>query len=206
MIRLIRKAVFMSILEVDKNTQLELFEMPYKRFLQTDYWKEVRRLVFEKYGKQCEVCKSEKDIHLHHFDYENLGKEKYDDLVPLCESCHFTLHDSKGFIPAKYAIFNRESLKIAIDKAEEAKKILDNQQYIRLLPLTKKQLWTANCISEFWELPLSKTEKALKKYTKYGIVSWLELPDQGIRYYSINRFMWYLIEFDFPKFSKAVVL
>lgn len=43
------------------------------------------------YGNFCQFCKNEKNIHVHHID---LNRENNDitNLLPLCHSCHLTVH------------------------------------------------------------------------------------------------------------------
>jgi hypothetical protein len=42
-----------------------------------------------KFRKQnCEYCGFNKDLHLHHFTYQNLGNETKDDFLTLCGKCH----------------------------------------------------------------------------------------------------------------------
>lgn len=41
----------------------------------------------------CAVCGSRTDLELHHHDYQRLGRERYEDLVPLCAAHHRHVHD-----------------------------------------------------------------------------------------------------------------
>lgn len=64
----------------------------YKNYLQSEQWREKREMVFRFNGRQCVHCGSEKRLHVHHVTYENLGNEKLEDLMVLCESCHAEEH------------------------------------------------------------------------------------------------------------------
>lgn len=77
----------------------------FKEYLYTEYWKQVRQRYFEKFDKICAECPSgteNKIIHLHHkgytLDYNSsshkliFGRERYSDLMPLCEKHHQEKH------------------------------------------------------------------------------------------------------------------
>lgn len=43
--------------------------------------------------KRCLVCRAtRREIQLHHITYENLGNERYSDVIALCKLCHDNLH------------------------------------------------------------------------------------------------------------------
>jgi len=51
--------------------------------------KEVRKVVFNKYGKKCIKCKSLKNIQIDHIlPISKNGKNEIDNLQPLCRSCN----------------------------------------------------------------------------------------------------------------------
>jgi len=75
--------------------------MNYRKYLQSDYWKE-RRFEFRKATKQrCWICGSKKDLQVHHKRYQRkwgktiLFREKNTDLRLLCDRCHGTIHQLK---------------------------------------------------------------------------------------------------------------
>jgi hypothetical protein len=67
-------------------------------FLETDEWKEKRKIIFEFYGDRCLICrlggKSEDGpLSVHHCNgYKNKGKEPLFDLIPVCRHHHEFLH------------------------------------------------------------------------------------------------------------------
>lgn len=65
----------------------------YKKYILSQDWKKKRQQVFDLRGKECEQCGSEHYIQVHHLNYENLGKEKMEDLQILCYQCHMSKHD-----------------------------------------------------------------------------------------------------------------
>lgn len=68
--------------------------MPYKQYLQTEYWRAVRELKLRNSTGRCEFCGSTERIHVHHETYIHRGRE-YDHLEELtlaCENCHNAIH------------------------------------------------------------------------------------------------------------------
>jgi hypothetical protein len=50
-----------------------------------------------KRNNRCQICYNliEKGYHIHHLTYENIGNEKDEDLLFLCEKCHDEIHNGK---------------------------------------------------------------------------------------------------------------
>ncbi len=74
---------------------LEREAMPYKEFLQTDYWqKEVRPKIIER-DKRCRTCGTNENLEVHHISYEHRGDDlnHMEDLTLLCRDCHQIIHD-----------------------------------------------------------------------------------------------------------------
>jgi predicted HNH restriction endonuclease len=54
------------------------------------------------------LCRSAKNLSVHHITYENIGFEKMDDLISVCKECHKKLHEHdsvrpEGIRPEKWA-------------------------------------------------------------------------------------------------------
>ncbi len=79
---------------VDKEATLrdKLAEMPYNEYLQTDHWKFCRNHMLDAANNQCHICSKDKNLNVHHKNYENRGCETTSDLVVLCKGCHATFH------------------------------------------------------------------------------------------------------------------
>ena len=61
----------------------------YEDYLASDRWRTTARL----YKKlRCYCCGLERSLQVHHRSYQNLGREKADDLVTVCRSCHQRIH------------------------------------------------------------------------------------------------------------------
>jgi len=60
----------------------------YQEYLQSPHWQEVRKRALERAGHRCSVCSRKSDLNVHHNTYENLGRERDEDVTVLCRECH----------------------------------------------------------------------------------------------------------------------
>ena len=63
-------------------------KMSYSEYLQSKAWKEKARQVRERDGNRCQDCDRRGNLDVHHLHYKNIFREKPEDLVTLCCSCH----------------------------------------------------------------------------------------------------------------------
>lgn len=69
----------------------------YQEYLGTDYWKRFRLMALDHYQYRCMACgATKKPLGVHHNNYNCLGHETYNDVIPLCDKCHELFHDSRG--------------------------------------------------------------------------------------------------------------
>lgn len=71
----------------------QLKRMPYREYLQTDHWQEVRTRALEASGHRCQLCNADSTIHIHHRTYERRGEEDPADVIALCADCHARFHN-----------------------------------------------------------------------------------------------------------------
>ena len=64
----------------------------YSKYIRTKKWKTLASLVKEKAGNKCVFCGSEKKLVAHHHNYNNLYNETEDDLICVCNICHYKIH------------------------------------------------------------------------------------------------------------------
>ena len=64
----------------------------YSKYIRTKKWKTLASLVKEKAGNKCAFCGSEKKLVAHHHNYINLYNETEDDLICVCNICHYKMH------------------------------------------------------------------------------------------------------------------
>jgi len=60
----------------------------YAVYLQSDHWQKVRQRELKAARNACRVCRSKKNIEVHHATYERLGCEEPTDVCALCEEHH----------------------------------------------------------------------------------------------------------------------
>ena len=72
-------------------TRSELLALPYSQYLKTPHWLALRRMMLGVYP-HCALCRSTKNLNVHHNSYKNRGKETHVDLVVLCQPCHAKFH------------------------------------------------------------------------------------------------------------------
>lgn len=65
----------------------------YADYLQSEHWRKIKDWFYHtRARKHCYICRNRDRLNLHHKTYKNLGKEKWIDLVYLCERCHHYCH------------------------------------------------------------------------------------------------------------------
>ena len=66
--------------------------MDYQAYLRSSEWQVKRKLVLDYYGNRCAVCNSPVRVDVHHRRYDNIGSERFTDMITLCEVCHSLFH------------------------------------------------------------------------------------------------------------------
>lgn len=74
----------------------QLQNMPYKLYLETEHWKHFRAETLKFAQYKCQLCNSkDTELNVHHKNYDNVGRETFNDVIVLCKLCHGT-HHGKG--------------------------------------------------------------------------------------------------------------
>lgn len=73
----------------------------YQEYLKSPHWQERRLRVLARGDNECERCRSQVDLAVHHKTYKNIGNEKQNDLIILCEVCHTKFHNEQKY-PLRY--------------------------------------------------------------------------------------------------------
>lgn len=106
--------------------------LPYQEYLQSDYWKLIRKCAIEQHGGICQRCRrwDRGQIDVHHTRYLNRGEEyRYlDDLKILCHECHTDAHFDRG--PLAMAIGRQD----ADDFYEQMPKRIKDVAFTKRLP------------------------------------------------------------------------
>ena len=106
----------------------------YQKYLASSHWKQTRKAYYADPDtpKVC-ICGTDEGLALHHLTYERLGAERPEDLHPLCNDCHLTVHRLaragltdirlQGYMSdlrrSRYARERREALECQGVKAED---------------------------------------------------------------------------------------
>lgn len=63
----------------------------YAAYLKSSKWRQRRRAKLQEANYECERkdCHERDRLEVHHLTYERLGNERSDDLIVLCQSCHW---------------------------------------------------------------------------------------------------------------------
>jgi 5-methylcytosine-specific restriction endonuclease McrA len=64
----------------------------YRRYLHGEVWQKRRKRALDRAGRSCEMCKAVGPLHVHHVEYDRLGRELPGDLIVLCPDCHEHAH------------------------------------------------------------------------------------------------------------------
>ncbi len=64
----------------------------YKKYLLSPEWASVTNDLYLLRGRKCCRCGSDKNLNIHHLNYDNIFKEEPGDLEILCKDCHNTAH------------------------------------------------------------------------------------------------------------------
>lgn len=83
-----------------KRTPFKKKHKPVKKILG---WEVIRKEILKRDSYQCRICFNEdieKSLHIHHIDYDR-DNNSLNNLVALCSSCHFRIHEMK-YKPSLY--------------------------------------------------------------------------------------------------------
>lgn len=78
--------------EKQRNFEREQRRAEYRKYLQSDQWRQKRAAVMRRANGICEGCQRARAVEVHHKTYENIFNEPLWDLVASCEACHRSVH------------------------------------------------------------------------------------------------------------------
>ena len=150
-------------------------KIAYKKYLNSDEWKEVRELVKQRDGNRCLICNCSEDkdegtnLSVHHRTYKNKFKERQNlgDLVTLCRSCHDIFHNIK-----KYKKINDENSSARKEFGKEIKELqtkieeLNKENHAKVCMEMHHTMDVRNFSEELIEEALYYNKESLKKGDK----------------------------------------
>lgn len=115
----------LSLLKLHPHEKVPNVNVPYKewrmnweRYLLSPHWRELKLEKFRRSEKRCFNCMSTKKIECHHIRYREFTDCTPEDLIVLCEGCHYTLH----------AVLKRNKLPIESVTEENILDFLDGEE------------------------------------------------------------------------------
>jgi len=78
-----------------RRRQTSVVYVDYDAYMHSREWCEVRQKRLKKDGYRCALCGTTEHLEVHHLTYERLGRERIDDLITLCKTCHKQAHELK---------------------------------------------------------------------------------------------------------------
>jgi hypothetical protein len=78
--------------------QDKLDRMSYKQYLVSEEWNLIKKRIHKRDKHTCQICGAKRthenktQFGVHHKHYENIKREKDEDLILLCNSCHAEVH------------------------------------------------------------------------------------------------------------------
>lgn len=70
----------------------KLRSMKYADYILTEHWQHFRKEAIKFFNYKCGACGETKNTCIHHNNYENRGRETFNDVICLCDSCHKKIH------------------------------------------------------------------------------------------------------------------
>lgn len=61
-------------------------------YLASDHWRRRRAICIKEAGGWCERCRKKQARHAHHLNYKHFGAETHEDLMAVCDTCHWEIH------------------------------------------------------------------------------------------------------------------
>jgi cytochrome c len=90
----------------------------YQEYLKSSHWIDFKDKIYSR-RRQCEFCKINYGLNIHHLTYERLGAERTTDVMVLCRNCHYKHHEGK--ITSKDLAFARKHMPIRYQTLKKKK-------------------------------------------------------------------------------------
>lgn len=67
-------------------------KVDYNEYMKSEGWANKRKEALDRAHNRCQLCALEYNLRVHHNSYSNLGDEREEDLIVLCDECHKKYH------------------------------------------------------------------------------------------------------------------
>lgn len=86
-----------SVLEfIDTTYNISVWQhknIAYKLYVKTEHWQHFRTEALKFAQYKCQLCNAkDAELNVHHKNYDNLGRETFNDVIVLCKECHEVHH------------------------------------------------------------------------------------------------------------------
>lgn len=190
-------AVLVDVQSEEEVVELSnLAEINYQEYLKTKYWKKVRKVMHKTIGRKCELCGSDMFIDVHHFNYNNVGKETLNDLTCLCRSCHGIIHAYGSTFFTGEFITNRKKFEEQIKISNKIKNYFDNKEFLKVVPLTRQSSWEMEQLKALYECESEEVRVMFDKESRDKLLfkSTGSTGNTNFEFYSLNKFVWFILE------------
>ena len=89
--QIVENLVELKVLD-KKRAESVIGKEQYQEYIKSKLWIATRERILKRDHYNCVLCGASTNLRVHHITYENLGAEKDEDLVTLCNSCHGLVH------------------------------------------------------------------------------------------------------------------
>ena len=66
----------------------------YAKYLTGEHWRWFRQVMLKFWNYRCALCNSLAELEVYHRSYDNVGRERLNDCIVLCNTCHRRVHYS----------------------------------------------------------------------------------------------------------------
>ena len=126
----------------------QAFRKKYHKYLLSKEWAALKEKALQQNGGLCCLCKKEGLLEVHHKTYENLFKEKDEDLICVCRDCHRELH----------GLGSRQKTAI-----------IDKKMILEVLSIKTKYKLKTKSLREVYYTLICHSEKHASKYGEFFI-------------------------------------
>lgn len=158
----------------------------YDRYLRSSHWKRFRDGYWRRHERRCWVCDATpKRLHLHHRDYACVGRERDDDVVPVCDRCHLLIHQNARWHADTHILLRQRFLRLGATqfatllKAEpKALRVRHARTRTHLTERTARQwYWCPTCKA----LPGEKCRGGATKRQRVHLARWEYAESERLR-------------------------
>ena len=90
---LVQASVINNIHKAKSYAWSDVYKEYHRRVTTSSHWQKIKLQAIHNAKNRCQLCNAKGHLQVHHRTYENLGNEKVEDLIVLCDKCHAKHHE-----------------------------------------------------------------------------------------------------------------